>query len=385
MNAPSEPSLENAATLRRFITRIAQGIYIASAEGHVTDGNPALLEIFGADSVHQLQQYRFEDLVPDARARAERRRILAERGWLRDYEYEIRRLDGTRRRVRDTVFTQRDDDGRTVALHGILADVTPFVGDADGNLRERLGTNPLASFFTGAPAGLAIVDRELKFLRVNRTLAQMHHLPVEDHLSRQLGEVVPGLAPTLQPVLERVIETGRPALDFEVTVAEPTVSVEVRHWRYSCFALGVPEEASTAVGMIVVDVTDARRAEHQVRSDREYLAAMIESSPLAMVALDLQDRVVSINRAFERLFRLSRTEATGKDIDELIVPESEISHARAVTRRTRSGETVRSEGRRQRGDGTSVDVAIYTAPIVLGGRQIGTYASYEELSSRSGR
>lgn len=381
MSASSDPSLDDSATLRNFITRIAQGIYIVTPDGRIVDANPALLEIFGADSLEQLQKYRSEDLVPDAAALAERRRILAERGWLRDYEYEIRRLDGTRRRVRDTVFIERNESGQVIALHGILSEVTPRQ-KADESLRDRMGDLPLTSFFTGAPAGLAILDRRLEFLRINGTLARMHRLPVEDHLGRKLGEAVPGLAPPLEPILLRVLETGRPVLDFEISIAEPTISSDVRHWRFSCFPLGPAKEEPTAVGLIVVDVTETRRLERAVRSDRQYLAALIEGSPLAMVTLDLQDRVVSINHAFERLFLFSRDEVTGADIDELIVPEQELPHARTLTRRTREGETLRTEGRRRRRDGTEVDVTIYTAPIVVEGRQIGTYAIYEDLSER---
>ncbi len=98
-------SLKDGGTLRDFISRIEQGIYIVTPDGNIVDANPALLRIFGAESVEQLQQYHSEDLVVDPAVLTERRRPVAEYGWIRDYRYEIRCLDGSTRQVRDTVFT----------------------------------------------------------------------------------------------------------------------------------------------------------------------------------------------------------------------------------------------------------------------------------------
>jgi PAS domain S-box-containing protein len=73
-------SLQDVGTLRDFISRIEQGIYIVTPDGRIVDANPALLKIFGAESVEQLQQYRSDELVVDPEVRADRRQMLAEHG-----------------------------------------------------------------------------------------------------------------------------------------------------------------------------------------------------------------------------------------------------------------------------------------------------------------
>ncbi|MFQ5983314.1 MAG: PAS domain-containing protein, partial [Woeseiaceae bacterium] len=39
-----------------------------------------------------------------------------------------------------------------------------------------------------------------------------------------------------------------------------------------------------------------------IRHERQYLAALIESSPLPIVSLDTENRIVNCNPAFESLF-----------------------------------------------------------------------------------
>ncbi len=372
-------SLEDGGTLRDFISRIEQGIYIVTPDGRIVDANPAMLEICGAESVEQLQQYRSDDLVVDPQVRAERRRMLAEHGWIRDYHYEIRSLDGTIRQVRDTVFTQRDDRGQVEALHGVLDLVdSPPPSGPDVQLEA-----PLGAFFTGAPVGLAILDADLHFVRINRRLAEMHVLPVEDHIGRPLREALPGLSTIVEPILRRVLHTGVPAVNIELTTEDPQSPSLARVWRFSAFPIAPAEENPTGIGVLVIDITDTKRMEQQARLDGRYLAALIEGSPLAMVTLDPSNRIVSTNQAFERLFLVSREDVTGQDLDEIVAPPEHQEAARRLTQRTQFGEQLRIDVKRRRRDGVDIFVRVHSSPIILDGQHVGAYVIYEDLQAPS--
>src|SRR5437773_12234477 len=79
---------------------------------------------------------------------------------------------------------------------------------------SRTGDLRLDAFFTTAPAGLAILDRELRYVQLNETLALMNGRPVADHLGHAVREVLPAIAATLEPMVERILDTVEPALDF---------------------------------------------------------------------------------------------------------------------------------------------------------------------------
>lgn len=369
---PSGPSLEDSGTLRDFITRIEQGIYIVTSDGRFLDANPALLRILRAESVEQLKQCRSEDLVADARVLRERRRLLAQSGWIRGFPYEVRCLDGSTRMVRDTVFAQRSEDGGIEALHGILE----AIDEEPGGLPEA----PLNAFFTGAPAGLAILDADLRFVRINDRLAELHLLPVEDHLGRPLREVLPGLSPIVEPILRSVLEDSTPAVNRELATEDPGDPGPRRVWRFSAFPVGPVEHSPTGVGIVVIDITEAKRLEEQARLDEAYLAAIIEGCPLAMVTLDPAGRVLAVNGAFERLFRLSREHIMGCDLDDVIATPERRGEARSLTRRTQAGEQLRVEVERRRSDGTKLWLRAHASPIVLGDRQVGAQVLYEQLA-----
>src|SRR5207248_668019 len=72
-------------------------------------------------------------------------------------------------------------------------------------------SHPLDSFFAPAPAGLAILDRELRFRQLNETLALMNGRSVAEHLGKPVREVLPAIAPTLEPLLGRILKVN-PAL-----------------------------------------------------------------------------------------------------------------------------------------------------------------------------
>ena len=81
------------------------------------------------------------------------------------------------------------------------------------SLRER----QLKSFFRGATAGLALFDKDLRHVQINETLAEMNGLSVEDHLGRTARQVIPQLAPAIEPIFRKVLASGEPVLNVDVS------------------------------------------------------------------------------------------------------------------------------------------------------------------------
>src|SRR5215218_7526578 len=73
----------------------------------------------------------------------------------------------------------------------------------------------LDRLFAGAPVGLAIFDRDLRFVRVNPALARMHRVPVDAHAGARASDVLGAAGGHLEAVLAQVLETGAPVLGVE--------------------------------------------------------------------------------------------------------------------------------------------------------------------------
>ena len=123
----------------------------------------------------------------------------------------------------------------------------------------------LEPVFEQAPAGLAVFDEQMRFVRVNAALARMDGVPQEEHLGRTIGEVLPGMAGELGARLRDVIAERRTITDAEVEGRTRARPGEVRVWRASYFPVLADEGPAIGSGAIFVDITDHRRAERERR------------------------------------------------------------------------------------------------------------------------
>ena len=113
---------------------------------------------------------------------------------------------------------------------------------------------------------------------------------------------------------------------------------------------------------------------------QRYFDSLVLNNPVAIVNLDLEDRITSCNPAFEALFGYRHEEVLGLVLDELVTTESTLAEARAYTELGEAGQTTRAMGRRRRKDGTLVDVELFTIPVVVGQTRVGMMALYHDVS-----
>src|SRR5215217_1156423 len=73
----------------------------------------------------------------------------------------------------------------------------------------------LERVFECAPLALAVLDRDLRYLRVNESLADMHGRPADEHAGRLISEVVPMFAGRIEGVCREVLRSGKPATGVE--------------------------------------------------------------------------------------------------------------------------------------------------------------------------
>jgi PAS domain S-box-containing protein len=212
---------------------------------------------------------------------------------------------------------------------------------------------------TSANIGLAIHDRAFRFVRINQALAQLNGQPLEAHLNKTVDEILPELAPTISAYLEHVLTTGQPILNLEIASAVPSQPEVIRHWLLSYFPVLLAENRVEAVGVIVIEISDRKKAE----ATQARLAAIVESSEDAIISKNLDGIVLSWNASAERLFGYSTGEMIGRSIIQ-IIPDDLLEEEAQFLHHIRQGNSIEHyETLRRRKDGTLIDVSLTLSPL----------------------
>jgi PAS domain S-box-containing protein len=129
----------------------------------------------------------------------------------------------------------------------------------------------LDTVYATAPVGLCVLDREMRYLRINARLAEINGLPPEAHLGRTPAEVVPGIADVAAALHRKVVETGEPQLGVEVAGETPAQPGVERTWLESWLPLRDAEGRIVGVNVVAEEVTGQRAADRALRASEERL------------------------------------------------------------------------------------------------------------------
>jgi two-component system, LuxR family, sensor kinase FixL len=168
--------------------------------------------------------------------------------------------------------------------------------------RSRHQFSQLDALYRTAPLGLAWVDTDLRYVRVNEALAEMHGVPESLHVGRTIREVVPEMADSIEPVFRRIMATGQPITDLEVSAATARAPAETRHWRVGLWPAYDANGSLIAVSCVVEDITEQRRVQDALRQNEERLRIVSQATNDAVWDWDLVTNAVWWNEGVRTLF-----------------------------------------------------------------------------------
>jgi PAS domain S-box-containing protein len=215
-----------------------------------------------------------------------------------------------------------------------------------------------------APVGFGLVDRDLRIVRMNETLAAVNGMPVDQQLGRTVAELVPNLWPQIEPLYRHVLETGEPVLNQEAEGQVSWAPGEVRFWLTSYYPVRVNAEV-VGIGTVVVDITQRKQAE-------EFRSVVMDNMAEGLYVIDADGRLTFMNAAASKMLGWTEEELRGKPIHDafhfqradgspFLKDESELLMART------EGRTIRlSDDAFTRKDGSILPIACSAAPLLAG-------------------
>ena len=228
------------------------------------------------------------------------------------------------------------DHGRSGNDAGIAADVARAVVEQVDGLQD----------------GLFVLDRQWRFLYVNRRAARDVGREPAELIGRNIWEVFPALLGTEQEA------AYRKAMDERAMVALETPGAMAPGW----FRLAA---SPTAQGIAVVrtDITDRRRAEAALRASEQKFARAFHGSTSAMALTRLRDGVfLEVNERYLEVTRLRREDLVGRSGLEAGI-WSDPEDRKTFIRDLEEGGTVRNREVRFRGRGGEEWIGLISAQV----------------------
>ena len=245
-----------------------------------------------------------------------------------------------------------------------LADFAELVAlaVASPDPRSRDGIEVLLdTLLSSAPVGLAFFDRELRFVRVNQALAQINGRPAEEHIGRTLQELDERFT---DEIIAWVRDEGTAILDVEVSGEIPAQPGVIRTWLASYYPVRSDHGGVLGVGTVVVEITEAKRAQEELRHERDYSAALIEAMQDGLAAATPDGTLIDVNLRFCEMTGFASDELVGCSPPYPYWPEGpERTPVEQAFTRALDGHSGEHDLVFRRRDGQSLPVVVAHAPL----------------------
>ena len=207
------------------------------------------------------------------------------------------------------------------------------------------------ALFESALDAMLLLDDEARVVDANPATAVLRGEPSELVIGRWIGEFIPA---THELVRERWAAFLRAGAE-RATTRLMCANDKEREVEYAATANVMPGRHL----WVVRDVTERNRAER----DSQFRAHLLDHVEAAVVAVDTSWRVTHWNAAAERLYAVSRDEALGRTVRELVVADGAEDTAREVVEHVRAGLTWEGEFPVRRRNGEPLTAWVVDAPI----------------------
>ncbi len=171
------------------------------------------------------------------------------------------------------LMTSPEDSSRfplPVRVHNEIGDLIETFNRMVASLAEqRAGLNDtlslLDSMLANAPIGLAFVDRNGRFVRVNQIFADLTGVAVSRHLGRTLPDLLPeAVATEIGGAVQRVFLSEEPVRNLELS-GEGSKPRRPWTWLISVYPVRTTPSQVRWVGIIALDASDRKRSEEALR------------------------------------------------------------------------------------------------------------------------
>ena len=127
------------------------------------------------------------------------------------------------------------------------------------------------------------------------------------------------------------------------------------------------------------DISDRKYTEEELAKRDKYFTELFNTTPLAIVMVNVHNEVETVNHGFEALFGYDLDEIYGLEIDKILAPLPDYDEA---LRMSNSMMVEFKQVKRIAKTGKLLDVIVYSIPILIEGKVQAKFGLYVDITER---
>ncbi len=224
---------------------------------------------------------------------------------------------------------------------------------------------------------VAAIDENYIYQFVNRHFLEYHQVSEQEVVGRSVAEVVGKeiFEEKIRSHVDRCLDGKR--VQYEMKRTYP--SLGERHLDVRYFPIEDGGKDSPKVVADIVDITELKEREEELK----FQASLLDQAQNAIIATDVQGKVIYWNDRAEEFYGWKAEEAVGKEIIEVTPALASKELAAEIMQKLKQGEKWSGEFLLQRKDGTEFPAIVTDAPIYdENGEMMGIVGISTDISER---
>ena len=280
---------------RKLFEGSVDGIYVTTPGGQILNANPSLARMMLYDSPQGLIRGIndiSEGVYVHPEARVQYQQLMQRDGMVREFEYQVRRRDGSILWLSDSATVVRGEAGEIIRYEGTVRDITDQ-RRAEEAIAE--GRRLLQLVIDTVPAVINVKDKQLHYVLMNRYMAGIFGIEAHEAIGRTTSDLMSRYgAQKTDENDRRVLATGKELGFYEEEYRDS--SGNLRHWLVNKLPLLDADGHVESIVTVALDIGERKRGELEMREAKDAAEAALRNLRETQNSLIEAEKLAALGR-----------------------------------------------------------------------------------------